>query len=343
MTWNTQKGNTRILLIFLAVLLVIGGGALSFANWRDANVPRTSDGEGAEVPTGWQEYRNDEYGFAFDYPDDWTVAAFPDNQIAPMFNVYPSGTAGEPPFIHHNNVTQVSVFPYGVPTEGVFGKTASGDGSLVPDAGEVRDFLLADGTVWAKMAVGFPRAPSNWNEAGFLWASVVVENLATECRRNGEVITEAECDPFLGDTLIQSGIVNAEERNIAEQILASFRFLELSGGTSAQGVNQLIRVDEPEPNHVIISPLSIRGEARGTWYFEATFPVVLVDWDGRIIAEGYAEAQDEWMTEEFVPFTAMLTFTKPFYGERGALILKKDNPSGLPEHDAALEIPIRFE
>jgi len=115
-----------------------------------------------------------------------------------------------------------------------------------------------------------------------------------------------------------------------------------------RAISDLIKVQNPKPHDVITSPITVLGEARGTWYFEATFPIVLVDWDGRIIAEGYAEAEDEWMTEEFVPFKAELTFTKPpyegtDYGERGALILKKDNPSGLPEHDRAIEIPIRFK
>lgn len=111
----------------------------------------------------------------------------------------------------------------------------------------------------------------------------------------------------------------------------------------AKEVSDLIRLTQPRPNNEIMSPLTIEGEARGTWYFEATFPVVLVDWDGLIIAEGYAEAQDEWMTEQFVPFRAVLTFKTPSYGERGALILRKSNPSGLPEHDNALEVPILFK
>jgi hypothetical protein len=50
------------------------------------------------------------------------------------------------------------------------------------------------------------------------------------------------------------------------------------------------------------------------------------------------------MTEDFVPFKATLNFTvdKNIYSRNGALILKKDNPSGLPEYDDALEIPIVF-
>ena len=70
--------------------------------------------------------------------------------------------------------------------------------------------------------------------------------------------------------------------------------------------------------------------------------MVLVNWDGLIIAEGHAEAQSDWMTEEFVPFKAVLTFNAPAYKNYGTLILRKDNPSGLPEHDDALEIPVLF-
>ena len=112
-------------------------------------------------------------------------------------------------------------------------------------------------------------------------------------------------------------------------------------GNAAQKAG-LIRLTAPLPNATVSSPLTITGEARGYWYFEASFPVVLVDWDGRIIAQGIATAKDEWMTEEFVPFEATLTFVadKNVYSNRGALILQKDNPSGLPEYDDALEIPV---
>lgn len=107
-------------------------------------------------------------------------------------------------------------------------------------------------------------------------------------------------------------------------------------------LKDLIRLTTPLSNEEILSPLLIKGEARGSWFFEASFPVVLVNWDGLIIAEGYATAQSDWMTEDFVPFEVVLEFIKPEYSNRGALILQKDNPSGLPENDNALEIPILF-
>ena len=105
----------------------------------------------------------------------------------------------------------------------------------------------------------------------------------------------------------------------------------------------LVRVTYPLENELVTSPLRITGEARGPWYFEATFPLVVVDWDGRIIGQHYAEAQGEWMTEDFVPFVGTVTFdADTSVSNRGAVILQKSNASGLPEHDDAVEIPVRF-
>jgi Immunoglobulin-like domain of bacterial spore germination len=109
-----------------------------------------------------------------------------------------------------------------------------------------------------------------------------------------------------------------------------------------------IKITSPLPMSVVQSPLEINGQARGNWFFEASAPVSLVDWDDRVIAQGTIKAQGDWMTTEFVPFTAELTFTSPYKDgdqdafKRGALIFKKDNPSGLPKNDDSLEIPIEF-
>ncbi len=103
----------------------------------------------------------------------------------------------------------------------------------------------------------------------------------------------------------------------------------------------LIRISSPRPGDKVTSPLSISGEARGLWYFEASFPVRLLDDKGNVIAAYYATAKEEWMTEDFVPFETVLTFEMPESGS-GVLILHKDNPSGLPQHDDELRVPVQF-
>ena len=103
----------------------------------------------------------------------------------------------------------------------------------------------------------------------------------------------------------------------------------------------LIVVSAPTPNSKITSPLTVSGQARGPWFFEASFPVILEDSQGNVIGTGIAEAQSDWMTDEFVPFEAILEFTSS--AEKGKLILMKANASGLPENDDQLEIPVNLK
>ncbi len=103
-----------------------------------------------------------------------------------------------------------------------------------------------------------------------------------------------------------------------------------------------IVVDIPLPGDVTGKTFSVKGEARGFWYFEASFPVVLLDAQGAEIAQGVALAEGEWMTEEFVPFTVELTAPQTYIGP-ATIVLKKDNPSGEAQYDGSLSIPITVE
>lgn len=110
----------------------------------------------------------------------------------------------------------------------------------------------------------------------------------------------------------------------------------------AEKEDSLIQVTSPRPDSKVTSPLRVRGEARGSYYFEATFPVRLLDAKGRQIATTQARARGDWMTDRFVPFEAVLEFPVPSSGTRGVLVLERDNPSGSPENAHELRIPVRF-
>jgi len=104
----------------------------------------------------------------------------------------------------------------------------------------------------------------------------------------------------------------------------------------------LIRIESPRPNAVITSPLAIKGEARGYWFFEASFPIRLIDNNGNEIITVIAQTGKDWMTEDFVSFEATLNFP-PSPTDIGQLVLEKDNPSGLPENDDSLIVPVKFK
>jgi len=101
----------------------------------------------------------------------------------------------------------------------------------------------------------------------------------------------------------------------------------------------LIKITTPQPNQTIQSPVLIKGEAKGYWFFEASFPIKLFNEKGELLATTIAQAQKDWMTEDFVPFEAELNFAVS-QTQKGLLVLEKDNPSGLPEHADELRIPV---
>lgn len=126
------------------------------------------------------------------------------------------------------------------------------------------------------------------------------------------------------------------------------RCLTPDGKTFTQNIGNemeladLIIINSPRPNAKIANPLNVSGKARGAWFFEASFPVRLMDKNGNELANGIATAQSDWMTEDFVEFLATLEFTAP-PTTAGTLILQKDNPSGLSEHNNQLIVPVEFE
>jgi len=110
-----------------------------------------------------------------------------------------------------------------------------------------------------------------------------------------------------------------------------------------------IKVSKPQANETLSGTIEIEGEARGFWYFEASFPIQLIDENGNLLVQTIAQAQSDpatgevnWMTENFVPFKARIEAPLDFFGN-AFLIFKKDNPSGLPENEEQIQIPIKIE
>lgn len=103
----------------------------------------------------------------------------------------------------------------------------------------------------------------------------------------------------------------------------------------------LIRVASPVSGALVSSPISFSGTARGTWYFEASFPVVALDSKGNEIGRGIAQAKGDWMTSNFVPFEGTLTLDST-PTPTGTIVFKKDNPSGDTALDLSYSLPVSF-
>lgn len=104
-----------------------------------------------------------------------------------------------------------------------------------------------------------------------------------------------------------------------------------------------LTVTAPLAGGVIVSPLVAKGSVTGGgWFFEASFPVKVLDGDGAVLGQGTAQAESDWMTTGTVPFGTNIVFTAPHYAT-GTVVFAKDNPSGLPQNAGELRLPVRFK
>ncbi len=109
--------------------------------------------------------------------------------------------------------------------------------------------------------------------------------------------------------------------------------------TSLKSVS--VKIFSPLSNEKVVNPLAIIGQVPGSWSFEASFPIKLLDSNGRVVAQTSAQVLGDWMTDNLVPFSAKLTWSTAESG-KGTLVLQKDNPSGLAKNDDSVSIPVEF-
>ncbi|MBI5004059.1 hypothetical protein HZC00_03120 [Candidatus Kaiserbacteria bacterium] len=109
--------------------------------------------------------------------------------------------------------------------------------------------------------------------------------------------------------------------------------------TSTTPLSERVSVAEPASGASVEATFSISGKAPGNWYFEASFPIQVRDQEGNVIGRSHANAQGDWMTTNLVSFTAAVNIEGNYKGPAD-LILLRDNPSGLPENDDSVTIPI---
>jgi hypothetical protein len=112
-----------------------------------------------------------------------------------------------------------------------------------------------------------------------------------------------------------------------------------AASSTSSAVSDVI-VTSPAAGATVTSPLMVIGEARGTWFFEASFPIRVMDDQGNQVGIGIAQAEGEWMTTDFVPFSAVAEFSTT--ASHGSLVFEKDNPSGDPENAAQVTVPVQF-
>ncbi len=111
--------------------------------------------------------------------------------------------------------------------------------------------------------------------------------------------------------------------------------------TYTNATSGVISAEIPAPDSVTGKEFEVRGTASG-WYFEGSFPIEILDANGKVLVAVPAQAQSDWITSAPVRFIAKIKVPTTYIG-KAIILLKKDNPSGLPENDASMSFPITIE
>lgn len=314
--------------------------------------------DSTETPAGheesgftWSLYQNEHYHFQMEAPASWQTFLTKKSDAFTILNYYhnPQNIDIDLPIAIHVDaaVSHVSFYPEGYGTELPFSRRKTFDKmnaeppvGFPVDTDESLAFMLENGETW-----GYLLRPAasveNWEDSGFLFAQIAIQDFETRCfdEETRNPLPPEECDPMTGDSMAYRGNIDKQAKTAVFHILKTLEFTET--GEQKTPLPDLLQVESPLPNQDITSPVTIKGKARGTWYFEGSFPVVLLDKDNQILAEGNAKAQSDWMTEDWVPFELILDFETPG-DERGAIRFKKANPSGIPAKARSYEQPVIF-
>jgi hypothetical protein len=132
-------------------------------------------------------------------------------------------------------------------------------------------------------------------------------------RNAGEKIIElCGFDPSKLKQTIDQKIIEHNKSFYADDVLL----------TSGNGISNL----SITPEQKISLPIIITGTAdSGNWFFEGSFPVSILDKDGKVISQGFAGAEGEWMTADTVSFTTKLNGGN--YTGSATIVFKQDDPS----------------
>ena len=106
--------------------------------------------------------------------------------------------------------------------------------------------------------------------------------------------------------------------------------------------DETLILDMPLPNQTLGTRVEIKGQLRGTWFYNGSVPIRLENADGVVVADGLAQADGSWASDTPVPFTAFLSFIYPQNAKRGPgkLVIIKNNTTGDPTQNEQREIPI---
>lgn len=339
-TRSTEGGNIVALILLGLALAVVAGVIMLYivGGTRQAPVPVSMGTSTAEVTpdadprSGWGTYHDPMYGFSVQYPQGWLIATGTLGTL-PVITIAPGVADASSTALYHSAPTRVSVYPLGgnIPDLAPHDREQQSTVIVPVPQAVAKDYALHSKRPWASV-VRFEQPLPGWAGEGFVFARARIEDEGTSYWRADAEVAASEYSTTT-DQMFREGFVDPTIRGLEEEILRSLSVSFEEGTKSEKAdagdeeVSRDIRVTAPEAYATVTPPLIVRGEARGSWFFEGSFPVRLETEGGETLTQVPARALGEWMTDAFVPFEVSVSFAVPT-ATSARLVLSRDDPRG---------------
>lgn len=203
--------------ILLTLILVAVANPFS----KDGLDKTVGDIKTSSENTEWQTYTNEALNFSIDLPSNWHVYEEL-NTGSPVVNIYKKQPGITPPFDHFSRNPHVSIYPNGIPKEGIVGASEP----VVKEGDKkITNFVLDNKQIWATM-INFSEHPDTWKDWGFVWARNSVSDYEEKCFSGSTEVTVYECNIFDGDEIRRFGEVDEVTREIELKMIESFKFIK---------------------------------------------------------------------------------------------------------------------
>lgn len=193
-----------------------------------SDIFRTAEESSEFTYDEWETFTSEEFGFSIRYPESWLFSVDTERPFAPMFSFYiPNDDMDHiGPFDHHYvGIDHVSIYPHGIPTEGVFGQTTSIPEDWRNDLTRESSLYVLEDDVPFAAYLRFEQSPESWEDWGFVWMRSRIQDEEIIYLIDGEEV-DREVDP-LGDprvTIVRRGEVDSEVWSTMKRVVESIEF-----------------------------------------------------------------------------------------------------------------------
>lgn len=145
------------------------------------------------------------------------------------------------------------------------------------------------------------------------------------------------------DIVLSYHEISKDSLSITNEILSTFQLSDSL--PNSQQFTHNLNVDLTKVTDqkalLIQSPLTITGKVPSGYAFENSFPVEITNNEHKIITTSPAHGtRGDWTSGQPLEFAVTLKFETN--AKEGYLVFKNDNPSGLPENEKKISIPVKF-